>query len=165
MIQRKKQGIENCKIAYLEEISKIRYPDSFEETTNIDEQRGYIVTRDGSILHGICSDCCEPQSEIKVDFAELAKHCMTVSPGIWGEAEYKPRNELHHDSFKKFPSHAHRSYKQKDKIISIREPFAKVRIVDEERLTTIWMDCYRRMWKMKKELREYMHWKPGQPED
>ena len=150
MIERKKQGIENCKIPYLEAIGKLRYPDDFLEITNIDTEN-YIVVRNGSKLRALCRDCERKDSLVEGDFAELAKYCLSASPGVWVEAYDKPQTQLRHENTLQFRPHSHPSLKRKGAHIS-NQPIMKIKLKNEEALAQLWRESWERMNKLRKEL-------------
>ena len=150
LIERKKQGIENCKIPYVEAIAKLSYPADFLELTNIDSEN-FIVVKNGTRVKGLCKDCLRESSKVEGDFAELAKYCLTVSPGVWVEAFDKPQSQLRHENSVGFKPHNHQSLKKHGTYVSV-QPFLMVKVKDHERLLGIWKECWLRMDKQRKEL-------------
>jgi hypothetical protein len=51
--------------------------------------------------------------------------------------------QLHSENEIIFKQHYHPSIKQKGKVIDIR-PYFKVRLKEQERLYTVWAECWRR---------------------
>lgn len=130
----------------------MKFPDDFQEVTNIDSEN-YIVVKNGTRLKGICKDCLREDSKVEGDFAELAKYCLSVSPGVWIEAYNRPQQQLRHENSIIFKPHGHPSLKRKGAYIST-QPIMKVKVKNEEALNQIWRECWSRMDKMRKELGE-----------
>ena len=150
LIERKKQGIENCKIPYVEAIAKLTYPSDFQESTNI-EEKDYIIVRNGSKLKAMCRDCERKDSIVQGDFKELADYCLTVSPGVWVEAFDKPQSQIRHENKVGFKPHNHNSLKNPKTYVST-QPVIMVKLKDHERLLDIWKECWLRLDKQRKEL-------------
>jgi hypothetical protein len=104
-----------------------------------------------SRVKGLCKDCLRERSKVEGDFAELAKYCLSVSPGVWVEAFDKPQSQIRHENKIAFAPHNHQSLKTSGRYVSV-QPFLMVKLKDHERLLGIWKECWLRMDKQRKEL-------------
>ena len=150
LINRRKEGMLNTRIPYLEEIAKLKFPDSFDLMTNITEE-DFIVVRNGHHIKALCKDCERADYQITGDFGELGKYCLTTSEGIWTDAEWKPQTQLRHETETVFKQHQHPSVEKKGAYIQI-VPYMKIRVKDEPRFYQLWHDCWTRQQKMKIEV-------------